>query len=59
MVKSEETITASTVNATLQSIIAANQQKEKKILPIDILNGRTYGITRKERDIQEIDSGKN
>lgn len=59
MVKSEESITASTVNATLQSIIAANQQKEKKILPIDILNGRTYGITRKERDIQEIDSGKN
>ena len=58
LVKSEEAITASTVNATLQSIIAANQQKEKKILPIDILNGRTYGITHKERDIQEIDSGK-
>ena len=60
LVKSDEsTVTASTVNATLQSIIAANQQKEKKILPIDILNGRTYGIMRKDRDSHEVDSGKN
>ena len=54
----ESNVTASSVNATLQSIMAANQQKEKRILPIDILNGHNYGISRKERDSQEIDSGE-
>ena len=54
----DDTVTASTVNATLQSIMAANHQKEKKILPVDILNGHTYGLTRKDRDSHEIDSGK-
>lgn len=51
------TVSASSVNATLQSIITADQQKEKKVLPIDILNGHTYGISRKDRDSQELDSG--
>jgi len=54
----ENKVTASSVNATLQSIMAATQQKEKRILPIDVLNGHTYGISRKERDSQEIDSGE-
>lgn len=54
------TTTTATVNATLQSIMA-QQQKAKKIVPVDLLgnSNNSYGFTRKDRaDSQEIDSGR-
>lgn len=56
---SGSTMSTATVNAALQSIMMQTQ-KDKKILPVDILgNGNnSYGFTRKDRsDSQEIDSG--